>query len=47
MPASLIGRHCQAPYFLVFVVITAWVTLLYVVGLTNGQFDRTINRVFA
>lgn len=36
MSASLIGCHCQAPYFLAFVVSTAWVTLLYVVGLAIG-----------
>jgi len=44
MSASLIGHHCQAPCFLAFVVITAWVTLLYVVGLAECRAATSIGR---
>jgi len=35
--ASLTGHCCQTPCFSAFAVITAWVTLLYLVGLEGGS----------
>ena len=44
MPASLIGHCRRSTCFLAFVVITAWVTLLYVVGLEIALVATSIDR---